>query len=96
MRNQRNHLSKIIWSDSTVAGYSFDSLSKVFELNVVDYQGKKLNVVFSNVECNFLDDPVYIVNACFSELNGLSIAEFSDDDGVVIKLIFANSEILCV
>lgn len=96
MKNQRNHLSKIIWSDSTVAGYSFDSLSKIFELNIVDYQGKKLNVVFSEVECNFVYDPVYISNACFSELNGVSIAEFSDDDSVVIKLIYAKSEILCV
>ena len=96
MSKLRNNLSKIIWSDSKIVEYSFAAKCKVFELTIVDYQNEKLKVRFTNVEYNFIDDPVYISNAKFSESNGESIAEFSDDDSVVIKIIYERSEVLCL
>lgn len=36
-----NHLSKIIWHDSKTLGYSFDSTSNVFELNILGYKSEK-------------------------------------------------------
>ena len=96
MSKLHNHLSKIIWPDSKVLGYSFDSASNVFELNIFNYQSEKIRIRFTNTEYNFLDDPVYISSADFSEFNGSSIAEFSDDDGIVIKLVYENSEVLCL
>jgi hypothetical protein len=96
MSKLHNHLSEIIWADSKVIGYSFDSTLNVFELKIVNYHSEKIRIVFTNIQYNFLDDPVYISSGNFSKSNGLCVAEFSDDDGIVIKLVYENSKVSCL
>jgi len=91
MSNLHSNLSKICWADSQVKKYEFDFESDMFVLTIEDYQRVIWRITFDNVDFNFVNDPVYIADAKFSEFNGLSIAEFTDDDGLIIKIIYANS-----
>ena len=91
-----NNLSKISWPDSQVKKYEFDFETDIFVLTIEDFQRVGWMIAFDNVDYNFVNDPVYISSAKFSEMGGLNIAEFSDDDGLIIKVIFRNSVAVCL
>ena len=96
MSNLNSHLSKICWPDSQVKRYEFDFETDIFILNIEDFQRVSWSIRFDNVDFNFVNDPVYISDAKFSELNGLNIAEFSDDDGLIIKIIYGDCVVACL
>ena len=96
MSHLSSHLSKICWPDSQVKKYEFDFEADMFILTIEDFQRVSWSIRFDNVDFNFVDDPVYISDANFSELNGLNIAEFSDDDGLIIKIIYGNCAAVCL
>jgi hypothetical protein len=96
MSNLNHHLSKIFWPDSQVKKYEFDFDKDMFILTIEDYQRVSWSIRFDSVDFNFVNDPVYISDAKFSELNELNIAEFSDDDGLIIKIIYGNCAVVCL
>ena len=88
--------SKLIWSDGIISSYTFDADLGSFTLYFTDYQRLSWEVKFINVVSHFIYDPVYISDAKFTLFNGLNIAEIYDDDGVIIKVVYEQSEAMCL
>ncbi|WP_371744358.1 type II toxin-antitoxin system RelE/ParE family toxin [Psychrosphaera sp. B3R10] len=84
---------KDIWSVRVSGNWR---ITYMFILTIEDYQRVSWSIRFDSVDFNFVNDPVYISDAKFSELNGLNIAEFSDDDGLIIKIIYGNCAAVCL
>ncbi|WP_199922587.1 hypothetical protein [Pseudoalteromonas piratica] len=86
-------LKNLVWSDSTISNYAHDLAGNRFQLEFKDYLFSQIKVSFLDVDFSFIDDPVYISNAKFKFEDNHHVIELFDDDGIVLKLKYLNSEV---